>query len=311
MHLSSKFFVAALLLLSSFTVAASAQTKTAPKKTPAAQTAAAPAPEAETEANPEKFRQDFIRASEEYKASLQQLASTLEESFKRAEERHKQLVELYKDGLIARREIEESAQALEKSRAEIEGTRKEVTNVEATIAAAKNPPPPVSRPTEAVVASILGAEPVWTTGSAGIDGLIRHYGKRYGVDPYLIYCVMHQESSFRNGAVSHKGAQGLMQLMPGTAARYGVTNPYDPAQNIMGGTRYLRDLMRLFNGRVDLVLAGYNAGEGAVMKYGYRVPPYRETQNYVARIGSRYANKPGVTLTSKTAARKQKAKGSK
>jgi soluble lytic murein transglycosylase-like protein len=94
------------------------------------------------------------------------------------------------------------------------------------------------------------------------------------------------------------GAQGLMQLMPGTAARYGVTNPYDPAQNIQAGTRYLRDLLRLFNGRVDLALAGYNAGEGAVMKYGNKVPPYRETQNYVRTIGTRYGSGLHPTIKS-------------
>jgi soluble lytic murein transglycosylase-like protein len=101
-----------------------------------------------------------------------------------------------------------------------------------------------------------------------------------------------------------------MQLMPGTAARYGVTNAYDPAQSIMGGTRYLADLLRLFRGRVDLALAGYNAGEGAVMKYGRRVPPYAETQNYVRTIGARYAQSGGtggVTLTTKTEARGAKS----
>ena len=88
--------------------------------------------------------------------------------------------------------------------------------------------------------------------------------------------------------------------MPGTAARYGVTNSYDPAQNIMGGTHYLSDLLRLFGGRVDLALAGYNAGEGAVLKYGRRIPPYAETQNYVRTIGTRYTQNTGVTLTGKT-----------
>ena len=114
---------------------------------------------------------------------------------------------------------------------------------------------------------------------------------RTGVDPYLVYCLMSQESRFVSGATSYKGAQGLMQLMPGTAARYGVTNPYDVAQNISGGTRYLRDLLKMFNGRVDLALAGYNAGEGAVMKYGYTIPPYNETRNYVRLIIARYGKK--------------------
>jgi len=82
-----------------------------------------------------------------------------------------------------------------------------------------------------------------------------------------------------------------MQLMPDTAARYGVTNPYDVAQSIMGGTRYLKDLLAMFNGRVDLALAGYNAGEGAVMKYGYTIPPYSETRSYVKLILARYSKK--------------------
>src|ERR1044071_2403117 len=90
-----------------------------------------------------------------------------------------------------------------------------------------------------------------------------------------------QESGFRPSAVSSKGAQGLMQLMPDTAARYGVTNPYDVGQRIMAGTRYVKDLLTMFNGRVDLALAGYNAGEGAVMKYGNTIPPSSETRNYV------------------------------
>jgi soluble lytic murein transglycosylase-like protein len=99
---------------------------------------------------------------------------------------------------------------------------------------------------------------------------------------------MEQESQFRPGVVSPKGARGLMQLMPGTAAHFGVRKPFDPAENIMGGTKYLKKLLENFNGRVDLVLAGYNAGEGAVLKYGGNVPPYRETRNYVQRISKRY-----------------------
>jgi soluble lytic murein transglycosylase-like protein len=79
-----------------------------------------------------------------------------------------------------------------------------------------------------------------------------------------------------------------MQLMPATAARFGVRNIHDPAQNIGGGTRFLKQLLGRFNGRVELVLASYNAGEGAVIKYGHRVPPYRETRNYVRRITGRY-----------------------
>lgn len=128
----------------------------------------------------------------------------------------------------------------------------------------------------------------WSTGRPKIDALIRQNGSKYGVDPYLIFCVMEQESHFNAGALSPKGARGLMQLMPGTAARFGVTRSFDPGQNIAGGTRYLKQLMGKFNGRVDLVLASYNAGEGAVVRFGHRVPPYRETRNYVKRVGFRY-----------------------
>jgi transglycosylase-like protein with SLT domain len=128
----------------------------------------------------------------------------------------------------------------------------------------------------------------WTSGNDRIDHLIRINAARFGVDPYLVFCVIEQESQFKTFARSPKGAQGLMQLMPGTARRLGVRRPYDAAENIMGGTRYLKELMTMFNGRVDLVLASYNAGEGAVMKYGRNVPPYRETREYVKKIGKRY-----------------------
>lgn len=128
----------------------------------------------------------------------------------------------------------------------------------------------------------------WSSGNAHIDHLIKVNATRFGVDPYLVFCVIEQESQFKKYARSPKGAQGLMQLMPATARRLGVRRPYDPAENIMGGTRYLKELMNMFGGRVDLVLASYNAGEGAVMKYGRQVPPYRETRDYVKKIGKRY-----------------------
>jgi soluble lytic murein transglycosylase-like protein len=134
----------------------------------------------------------------------------------------------------------------------------------------------------------------WTTGNARIDSLIRQSGTKFGVDPYLIFCVMEQESHFNVHALSPKGARGLMQLMPGTSARLGVRRPSDPAQNIAGGTRYLRQLLDQFKGRIDLVLASYNAGEGAVMKFGGRVPPYRETRDYVKRISYRYRRTKSV-----------------
>ncbi len=136
----------------------------------------------------------------------------------------------------------------------------------------------------------------WTSGNPKIDSLIKHNGAKYGIDPYLIFCVMEQESHFNIRALSPKGAHGLMQLMPGTSARFGVSRPSDPAQNIAGGTRYLKQLMGKFDGRIDLVLASYNAGEGAVLRFGRKVPPYRETRAYVKRISYRYRRtKPVVT----------------
>jgi hypothetical protein len=130
----------------------------------------------------------------------------------------------------------------------------------------------------------------FTTGNALHDSYIVESSRRYNIDPLLIYSQMHQESSFHIRATSNKGASGLMQLMPATARRFGVTSIYDPKQNIDAGIRYMRWLLDTFNGDVVLALAGYNAGEGAVMKYGWNVPPYRETQEYVRRITSRYSS---------------------
>jgi soluble lytic murein transglycosylase-like protein len=129
----------------------------------------------------------------------------------------------------------------------------------------------------------------FSTGDAQVDSMIVESGRRHGVDPVLIYAIMHRESAFKKRALSHKGASGLMQLMPATARRFGVRNIWDPRENINAGARYMRFLLDTFGGDVRLALAGYNAGEGAVMKYGYRVPPYSETQEYVRRITQRYA----------------------
>ena len=132
----------------------------------------------------------------------------------------------------------------------------------------------------------------WSSGDAAIDNLIRTHAVRNAVDPYLVFLVIEQESHFHTRAVSPKGARGLMQLMPGTARRFGVSRPFDPADNIRGGTQYLKQLLTMFNGRVDLALASYNAGEGRVLDYGNRVPPFRETRDYVKRISNRYRNHP-------------------
>lgn len=130
----------------------------------------------------------------------------------------------------------------------------------------------------------------FTTGDLVIDSYIVDSSRRYRIDPLLIYAQMHQESSFKLRALSHKGASGLMQLMPATARRLGVTNIYDPKQNIEGGVKYMRMLLDMFGQDVSLALAGYNAGEGAVMKYGYQIPPYNETREYVRRISARYGS---------------------
>jgi len=149
----------------------------------------------------------------------------------------------------------------------------------------------------------------WNSGNGKIDALIKQNGARYGVDPYLIFCVMEQESHFNTKVVSPKGARGLMQLMPGTSARFGVRHPFNPAENISAGARYLKQLMNQFNGRVDLVLAGYNAGEGAVVRFGHRVPPYSETRNYVKRISYRYqrSKAPAKAIAAKTVAANTRA----
>jgi membrane-bound lytic murein transglycosylase B len=107
---------------------------------------------------------------------------------------------------------------------------------------------------------------------------------RFGVDPALVRAIMHAESSFNPEARSRKGAQGLMQLMPATAASYGVADAFDARANIEGGVQHLAGLLRDFNGDLELVAAAYNAGAGAVRKYG-GVPPYDETKVYVERVG--------------------------
>lgn len=118
--------------------------------------------------------------------------------------------------------------------------------------------------------------------------LIAAAANRHGLDPALLHAVIQAESAYNAGAVSHKGAMGLMQLMPGTAARYGVRDPFDPVDNIGGGARYLSDLMGMFQSDVRLAVAAYNAGENNVIKYGNRVPPFPETQDYVSKVLANY-----------------------
>jgi soluble lytic murein transglycosylase-like protein len=224
----------------------------------------------------------------------------------KAKEQQETLKGLYADGLISRVEFEASGKGIAEAQAKVDDVRKQIAQADETIAAAH-------KPAEAVATSATltaRAEPAWTTGSARIDGLIRTSARRHGVDPYLVFCVMNQESRFNAGATSPVGAAGLMQLMPGTAARFGVTNIFDPQQNIEGGSRYMKFLLDRFDGDLSLALAGYNAGEGAVEKYGWRIPPYAETQEYVRRISQRYniLRDPNAALSAPSLSRGQMAK---
>jgi soluble lytic murein transglycosylase-like protein len=126
-----------------------------------------------------------------------------------------------------------------------------------------------------------------TSGDARIDELIYRAGQQHGLDPRLIHAVILQESRYKTDAVSYAGAQGLMQLMPAAAKRFKCEDRRDARQNIEAGAKYLRWLLKRFDGDVRLALAGYNAGEGAVDKYE-GIPPYEQTQTYVKKIVANY-----------------------
>jgi len=146
-----------------------------------------------------------------------------------------------------------------------------------------------------VMAPVAAASPAYleipadipTSGDKELDRIIFEVGQREGVDPRFIHAVIWQESKYEVNARSHAGAQGLMQLMPATAKRFGCEDINDPEANVEAGTKYLGWLLKRFSGNVELALAGYNAGEGAVDKYN-GVPPYNETRNYVKIISQRY-----------------------
>lgn len=124
--------------------------------------------------------------------------------------------------------------------------------------------------------------------NSSLDSIIEKAAGKYGVDPDLIRSVIKTESNFNSQATSPKGAMGLMQLMPATARDLGVKNAYDPEENVMGGTRYLKTLLNRYDGKVDLALAAYNWGMGNLEKNPHRLP--RETSNYIARVNSHYKN---------------------
>lgn len=148
-------------------------------------------------------------------------------------------------------------------------------------AGAKATPNPSCKPVSRVAGPVVVVPP------KEIAQLVRRMAPEHGLDPELVLAVIHAESGFRVDAVSPRNAYGLMQLIPETAERFGVRNVFDPKENIRGGMRYLRWLLSYFEGDVQLALAAYNAGEGAVTRHG-GIPPYRETQDYVAKIQAIY-----------------------
>ena len=141
--------------------------------------------------------------------------------------------------------------------------------------------PAVEEPKLSISAQRLAAMP--------FAKLIEGAAREAAIDPALVHAVIAVESGYNSSARSPKGALGLMQVLPATALRYGIRNAaQSPAANLRAGTRYLSDLMVMFENRLELVLAAYNAGEGAVQRYGLRIPPYRETQLYVPAVLARY-----------------------
>lgn len=119
-------------------------------------------------------------------------------------------------------------------------------------------------------------------------GVVARVADQFGIEAALLHAVISVESGYNARAVSRRGAAGLMQLMPETARQYGVADVFDPADNVRGGAQYLSYLLRLFDNNLQLALAAYNAGEAAVMKYGKRIPPYRETVAYVPKVVNSY-----------------------
>lgn len=144
-------------------------------------------------------------------------------------------------------------------------------------------------PKEKAAAPLAGKPPLNVSGNrTRFTPLVEEAASQNKLDAALLHALITTESGYNPRAVSHKGAMGLMQLMPGTASRYGVSDAFDPVQNVHAGARYLGDLLQLFNQDLNLALAAYNAGEKSVIKYGNRIPPYRETVAYVPKVLNNY-----------------------
>lgn len=142
---------------------------------------------------------------------------------------------------------------------------------------------------EKAAAPLAGKPPLSTSGNrTRFTPLVEEAASQNKLDSALLHALITTESSYNPRAVSRKGAMGLMQLMPGTASRYGVSDAFDPVQNVHAGARYLNDLLKMFNQDLNLALAAYNAGEKSVIKYGNRIPPYRETVAYVPKVLDNY-----------------------
>ncbi len=154
---------------------------------------------------------------------------------------------------------------------------------------------------------VLSTKPASSAFSETYDTLITQHAEARGLRPDLVRAVVQVESGYNPRAVSSKGALGLMQLMPSTAADLGVRSPFDPEENLRGGTLYLRQLLDRFGGNEELALAAYNAGPTAVDHYGNRVPPYAETQDYVRRVQTQTSAQP-AQQTGQTASSAQAAK---
>ena len=170
--------------------------------------------------------------------------------------------------------------------------------VRSVVVTSKTVAPKVVAPVEVPPSVPMAAKPDPTL---GLNALVNSIAAQNSLNPVLIHSVIQVESNYNPNAVSSKGAQGLMQLIPSTARRFGVSDSFNPVENIQGGARYLKYLLDLYNNDYRLALAAYNAGEGAVAKYG-DVPPYAETRNYLVQIKKRLED----ALKAEAAAAKQK-----